>query len=67
LLGFEARSAKYTPAVVDVISVRLLLTALAGWLNRQQNETITYQIAENRIGITKGSTTNSSTARTTCR
>ena len=31
------------------MSVRLLLTALAGWLNRQQNETITYLIAENRI------------------
>lgn len=39
----------YTPAVVDVTSVRFLLAALAGWLNRQQNEVITYLIAENRI------------------
>ncbi len=39
----------YTPAVVDVTSVRFLLAALAGWLNRQQNEGITYLIAENRI------------------
>jgi helix-turn-helix protein len=39
----------YTPAVVDVASVRFLLAALAGWLNRQQHEVITYLIAENRI------------------
>jgi putative transposase len=39
----------YTPAVVDVASVRFLLAALAGWLNRQQHEVSTYLIAENRI------------------
>ena len=35
--------------MVDATSVRFLLAALAGWLNRQQNEVLTYLIAGNRI------------------
>jgi transposase InsO family protein len=35
--------------VVDVASVRVLLTALASWLNRQQQEATAYLIEENRI------------------
>jgi putative transposase len=35
--------------VVDVASARLLLVALLGWLDRRQQEALTYLIEENRI------------------
>jgi hypothetical protein len=35
--------------VIDVSAVRLLLVTLAGWLDRQEREVISYLIAENRI------------------
>jgi transposase InsO family protein len=35
--------------VIDVASVRVLLTALASWLNRQQQDAMAYLIEENRI------------------
>jgi hypothetical protein len=35
--------------VVDVVSLRLLLAALVGWLNQQQQEALAYLIEENRI------------------
>ena len=38
-----------SPAVVDVLSLRVLLTALIGWLDRQQREALAYLIEDNRI------------------
>jgi hypothetical protein len=35
--------------VVDLTSVRILLAALAGWLNHRQQEALAYLIEENRI------------------
>jgi hypothetical protein len=35
--------------VVDVPSLRVLLAALVGWLDRQQQEALAYLIEENRI------------------
>ena len=35
--------------MVDVPSVRVLLAALVGWLDRQQQEALAYLIEENRI------------------
>ena len=38
-----------SPAVVDVLFLRVLLAALVGWLDRQQQEALAYLIEENRI------------------
>ena len=35
--------------MVDVLSLRVILTALIGWLDRQQQEALAYLIEENRI------------------
>jgi hypothetical protein len=35
--------------VVDLASVRIPLAALAGWLNRRQQEALAYLLAENRV------------------
>jgi hypothetical protein len=34
---------------VDALSLRMLLAALIGWLDRRQQETVAYLIEENRI------------------
>ena len=36
-------------AVVDALSLRMLLAALVGWLDQQQQEAVAYLIEENRI------------------
>ena len=38
----------YTHDMIDVGSVRFLLSALAGWVNHQQQEVIEYLVEENR-------------------
>ena len=38
-----------SPAMVDALSLRLLLARLVGWLNQRQQEAVAYLIEENRI------------------
>src|SRR6266852_1026757 len=38
-----------SPAVPDAMSLRMLLAALAGWLDRRQQDAVAYLIEENRI------------------
>ena len=35
--------------MVDLASVRILLAALAGWLNHRQQDALAYLLAENRV------------------
>jgi hypothetical protein len=38
-----------SPAVVDVLFLRVLLAALVSWLDRQQHEALAYLIEENHV------------------